>query len=85
MAIQGTQVLVYTNIHCFCIFLIFPFFLLKKKNQTNKQSIKIRLTQTTPQIMQEIRKEEKSLRIFSFQTGDLDGDPYFCMNFCPNG
>ena len=62
----------------------------KKKNkqtnkQTNKQSIKIRLTQTTPQIMQEIRKEEKSLRIFSFQMGDLDGDPFFCMNFCPDG
>ena len=28
MAIQGTQVPMYTNTHCFCIFLIFQFFFL---------------------------------------------------------
>ena len=33
MAIQGTQVPKYTNTHCFCIYLIFPFFILKKKNK----------------------------------------------------
>ena len=31
MAIQGTQVPMYTNTHRFCIFLIFQFFLMKNK------------------------------------------------------
>ena len=44
MAIQGTQVPMYTNTHCFCIFLNFPkFFKIfyekqnKAKLKTNKQ------------------------------------------------
>ena len=37
MAIQGTQVPVYTNTHYFCIFQNFPFFLIK---ENLKQSIK---------------------------------------------
>ena len=42
MAIQGTQVPMYTNSHCFCIFLIFQFFFLifmkkKSKLKINKQ------------------------------------------------
>ena len=59
MAIQGTQVPMYTNTHCFCIFLIFQFiylFLYEKQNKAKlknkqiktckrKQSIKTRLTQ----------------------------------------
>ena len=37
MAIQGTQVPMYTNMHCFCIFLIFQkkkLFLYEKQNKT---------------------------------------------------
>ena len=37
MAIQGTQVPMYTNTHCFCIFLIFQkkkLFLYEKQNKT---------------------------------------------------
>ena len=58
MAIQGTQVPMYTNTHYFCIFLIFHFLKYiyekkyKEKLKTNKQktsetkhSIKTRLTQ----------------------------------------
>ena len=52
MAIQGTQVPIYTNTHCFCIFLIFQKknFMKKKKSKTEnnqnknmkeKQSIKL--------------------------------------------
>ena len=42
MVIQGTQVPMYTNTHCFCIFLIFFFFnFYEKKNkakiENNKQ------------------------------------------------
>ena len=41
MAIQDTQVPMYTNTHCFCIFLIFHFFFKEKHNKaklkTNKQ------------------------------------------------
>ena len=37
MAIQGTQVLMYTNIHCFCIFQIFKFyFYFYVKNKINQ-------------------------------------------------
>ena len=48
MAIQGTQVSMYTNTHYFCIFLIFQFFLnfllkkklkKKKKKQKNKKNM----------------------------------------------
>ena len=45
MAIQGTQVPMYTNTHCFCIFLIFNFFLYEKQNKpklkkkTNKNKL----------------------------------------------
>ena len=41
MAIQGTQVPIYTNTHFFFIFLIFKFFFIekqqKKKKKTEKQ------------------------------------------------
>ena len=40
MAIQGIQVPMYTNTHCFCIFLIFQFFLIFMKNKV-KQNWKI--------------------------------------------
>ena len=37
MAIQGTQVPIYRNIHCFCIFLIFQFlFYFYMKNKIKK-------------------------------------------------
>ena len=57
MAIQGTQVPMYTNTHCFCIFLIFQIFLFyekqnkaklktkQTKNMLNKAKHKTRLTQ----------------------------------------
>ena len=59
MAIQGTQVPMYTNTHCFCIFLIFQFLFYlflyekktkiekkkEKKNKLNKAMHKTRLTQ----------------------------------------
>ena len=53
IAIQGTQVPIYTNTHCFCIFLIFQNFLFfyekqikqtennHNKNMKEKQSIKL--------------------------------------------
>ena len=52
MAIQGTQVPMYTNIHSFYIFLIFHFFNMKKKinkieNMLNKTKYKTRLTQSS--------------------------------------
>ena len=69
-----------TSIHKHTLFLYFfsPFFIFiflkklkTKQKQINKQNIKTRLTQTTPRTMQEIRKYEKSLRIFFL----LDGRP----------
>ena len=33
MAIQGTQVPMYTNTYCFCVFLIFQFLFIKKKKK----------------------------------------------------
>ena len=38
MAIQGTQVPMYTNTHCFCIFLIFQFFFKQNKIKTKQQN-----------------------------------------------
>ena len=38
--IQGTQVLVYTNIHYFCIFQIFPLFFIKSKKKKKKNKNK---------------------------------------------
>ena len=50
MAIQGTQVPMYTNIHCFCIFFIFQLLLLflyeKKKTKTEKKKNKNKLNKT---------------------------------------
>ena len=39
ISIQGTQVPIYTNIHCFCIFPIFQIFIFifMKKKKTEKQ------------------------------------------------
>ena len=46
MAIQGTQVPMYTNTYCFCIFQFFNFFLIfiwKKKTKTEKKTTKNKL------------------------------------------
>ena len=41
MAIQGTQVPMYTNTHCFCIFLIFQsYFILFLYEKQNKSKLK---------------------------------------------
>ena len=39
MAIQGIQVPMYTNTHCFCIFLIFQFFFNEKQSKTKLKKI----------------------------------------------
>ena len=41
MAIQGTQVPMCTNTHCFCIFLIFQNFILFYEKQNKKKKLKI--------------------------------------------
>ena len=40
MAIQGTQVPMYTYTHCFCIFLIFQFFFLFLYEKQNEAKLK---------------------------------------------
>ena len=40
MAIQGTQVSMYTNTHYFCIFMIFQFFMKNKIKQNWKKKTK---------------------------------------------
>ena len=39
MAIQGTQVPMYTITHCFCIFQIFLFILYEKQNKAKLEKI----------------------------------------------
>ena len=48
MAIQGTQVPIYINTHCFCIFLIFQFlfFIFYFYEKQNKQKLKNNQTKT---------------------------------------
>ena len=67
MVIQDTQVPMYTNIHCFCIFLIFQFFLFlyekqnkaKTEKKTNKNMLNKVMYKTGCKCM---RKEEEKRR-----------------------
>ena len=73
--IQGSQVPIYTNTHCFCIFHNFLFFYWKKKRnqqqqstktnkQTNKQIQKLDWLKPQQPTMHEIKKVNELLGIF---------------------
>ena len=70
MAIQGTQVPIYTNTHCFLYFsnFLFYFYEKKKKTKTKKQpnknikehtKYKTRLTEKKKQNKQEMHNQKK--------------------------